>query len=157
MRAIKHELEQYRHLLPDMLSAPAIQRESKYTVALKARSDMPNSVDNVRVASLLARDEIGPFVQSFAFNEASDIYGCAWFVVKFRVARRDDVGSMHRGVAAFLEALQSLADCHRLCQTINFADEYEDEVCWCEPEERARSIVDRLPAKTIAESRQRLE
>ena len=115
---------------------------------------MPNSVDNVKVASLLAPGEIGSFVQSFCFNEASDIYGCAWFFVKFRVARRDDVGKMHRAVAAFLEALRGLADCHRICQTIDFADEYDDEEnCWCEAEERARSIVDRLPAKTVVEAR----
>lgn len=154
LRALTCELEQYRQLLPDMITAPAMQRAGVHTVSLKARSDMPNSVDNVRVASLLAREEIGPFVQSFAFNEASNIYGCAWFVVKFRVARRDDVGSMHSAVALFLEALRDLADCHRICQTINFADEYDGGVSWDgEGEERARSIIDRLPAKTVAEAR----
>ncbi len=90
-------------------------------------------------------------MQSFCFNEASNIYGCAWFIVKFRVARRDDVGSMHRAVALFLEALRDLADCHRIRETVNFADEYDEEICW--DGERTRFILDRLPAKTVAEAR----
>ena len=80
------------------------------------------------------------------------MHGGAWFVVKFRVARRDDVGKMHRAVVAFLEALRDLADCHRIRQTIDFADEYDGDA-WCEAEERARSIVDRLPGMTVVEAR----
>ena len=59
---------------------------------------------------------------------------------------------MHRAVAVFLESLRELEDCHRICQTINFVDEYDGD--WNGSErERADEIIRRLPDKTEVETR----
>ena len=59
---------------------------------------------------------------------------------------------MYRVIAAFLQEIQRLDDCHRICETMNFLDEYDGG--WHEaPEDRAREIVRRLPTKVGVEAR----
>jgi hypothetical protein len=46
-------------------------------------------------------------------------------------------------VSRFLAALQALPDCHRICETITFIDEYDGE--WeGQPEEQLEKIRQRL-------------
>ena len=77
-------------------------------------------------------------------------HGRAWFTIIFSAADEERLPCMYRAIAAFLELLQTLEDCHRICETINFVDEYDGNAQ--EQEVRIEDIIRRLPAKLRTEA-----
>jgi len=150
LAACQQELNQYRELLPDMIprQVPSAPDQTRmYTITLKARSEINVNCNIVKVASSLKpRKGYAPYVRSFIFNESPYRYGCAWLVVKFGAPLREHLPAMFRAITSFLADLQHLNDCHRICETINFIDEYDGEINGA-PNERADGIVRRLPDK----------
>ena len=69
-------------------------------------------------------------------------------MITFGTYDEEQLPRMYRAIAVFLKQIQNLEDCHRICQTMHFVDEYDGE----EQEERAEEIIRRLPAKLRTES-----
>ena len=120
-----------------------------HTITLKARSEFSNNVDNIKVAGVLGSFE-NVYVRNFAFNDSPHPLGCAWLTIKFGTCSEQLLPDMYRAVAAFLEQIQHLRDCHRISQTMNFIDEYDGN--WDgSPEETINEIIRRLPEKVRVE------
>ena len=148
------ELTKYREMLPDFVptAPPSLHSNLCCTITLKARSEFPGNCDNLKVASILNTD-VGRVVKSFAFNESPFQNGCAWLLIKFAIDSMDEqrLQGLCNAVACFLARIQTLEDCHRICQTMNFIDEYDGD--WSgEPAERANQILAHLPAKIQVEA-----
>ena len=122
-----------------------------YTITLKGRSELSSNANNLKVASALGSETFCAYVRSFVFNESPDPRGCAWMMVKFGTDSEQQLPCMYRAVAVFLTKLQRLDDCHRICQTMNFIDEYDGKQTYY-PEARAKGIVRRLPEKVVLET-----
>ena len=153
LAACQQELRQYQEYLPDLMHKPTppVARATEwYTIALKARSDMPGNVDNLEVAAILRESPHNRYVRSVVLNASPHWRGCAWLIVKFGASTEADLPSMYGAVQAFLKRAQRLQDCHRICETVNFIDEYDGK-CTYYPETRAASIVRRLPEKVALE------
>ena len=121
-----------------------------YTMTLKARLEFANNIDNLKVASALGPDTL--FVRNFVFNESPHPRGCAWMMITFGTVSEQHIPCMFRAIGIFLEKMQSLDDCHRICETMNFIDDY-DGLWNGSPDERANEIIQRLPTKVRVEAR----
>ena len=142
LAACRQELNQYRERLPDMITRQ---------ITLKGRSELSSNVDNQKVASALGSETFCAYVRSFVFNESPDPRGCAWMMIKFGTTSEERLPGMYRAIASFLAQLQRLDDCHRICQTMNFIDEFDGS--WSgEPAHRADDIIRRLPEKLLMEA-----
>ena len=72
-----------------------------------------DNVDNVKVAGVLGSFE-NAYVRSFVFNDSPHPRGCAWLTIKFGSYSEQLLPEMFRAVAAFLEQIRTLDDCHRV-------------------------------------------
>ena len=120
-----------------------------YTITLKARSEMPGNGDNLEVAAILRESPHNRYVRSVVLNASPHGRGCAWLIIKLGVSSAADLPSMYGAVQALLERCQQLEDCHRICQTMNFIDEYDGE--WLHDERSERSDPGRVPGRARAE------
>ena len=151
----QQELRQYRQLLPDLITSP--QSDGDWpgprlrTITLKARSEFPCNVDNAKVASILNNPNFRTYIQSLVINSSRSPLGCAYLVIKFGVSDELELNGMYNAIRAFLTELLTLDDCHRICQTLNFADEYDGD--WRNTQdEQVAEILRRLPEKINCET-----
>ena len=96
-----------------------------YTITLKARSEMPGNGDNLEVAAIRRESPHNRCVRSVVLNASPHWRGCAWLIVKFGASSEADLPSMYGAVQAFLKRAQELEGCHRICETVDFIDDYQ--------------------------------
>lgn len=164
LRKCQERLAKYEAMLPDLVPRSAEfyqEMKSQYshvqatscgtvrTITLKACSETNTNCDNVRVAGLLQLDRIQRHVYSFAFDQARSPFDCALLIVKFGAQPRQRKEDMFEAIGAFLQLGARLPNCHRIFETINFIDEFDETTATMA--ERAEDIQRRLPQKMQAE------
>jgi hypothetical protein len=94
--------------------------EMTVAITLKARSELCVGCDVLKVARVLDTTPQVYYVRDFELYA----HRCepAHFTVTFAA---DEATSLEYVVGRFLDSLRYLPDCHRICETLNFADEYD--------------------------------
>ena len=155
LAACQQELRQYQEYLPNLMREPtppvASATNTWYTITLKARSEMPGNADNFEVATILREPPQDRYVRSVVLNASPHPWGCAWRIIKFGANSEAELPGLYSAVQSFLKQAWRLPDCHRICQTMSFIDEYDGKQTYY-PEARAKGIVRRLPEKVVLET-----
>lgn len=105
-------------------------------VALKARAEL--NCDVFKVISILGVEPWCDYLDSFSVKWSSP----ATLIIKF-AASENDLPAFFRSMDSFFRALLTLTNCHRICQTMKFINEYDGE--WeDEPNVNLNKIYKRL-------------
>ncbi|CAE8686994.1 unnamed protein product [Polarella glacialis] len=117
----------------------------RHTLALKARSELRSNCDFARGLAVLQSSSVSPFVQHYELYAPGGLY-CSQMLVQFSTHGKDAVAKLYAAVSNFLTGLDEVEDGHRICETMNFSDEFTGEQFWDGPP-AAERILARLPEK----------
>ncbi len=90
-----------------------------FAITLEARSEL--GCDLPKVVAIISQDPWGEHLQAFStYKENNSL------VMVF--GTRGDKYELFNSMSLFLDALLKLPDCHRICETLEFQEQYTGEV-----------------------------